>query len=148
MSQLPERTADLVAGMDRMVELLDQDGHTYWNSHVREAANLLRAGSRQGYRHFLSGFGTSGSLNECVVGKGSWIDGKFVWEAGQQAVHEEFERLQSSTYTLARQLQRESEPPVLESLASAYTASTSRTRALLISLAVSFFALVLYGLNR
>jgi hypothetical protein len=146
--QLPQDTKELLERMDRLVELMEQDGHAHWNSCVREAATLLRGGDRSGFERFLSGFGTSGSFNECVVGKGKWIDGKFAWEAGQQAIHEEFERLKSEAYTHAWQLQCNTEPSIFDSFVSFYIAAATHTKALLIVLAFSLATLVAYGLSR
>jgi hypothetical protein len=145
---LPDGTVVLIQQMDRLVQLMDQDGHTYWSARVREATSTLRRGEREGFQIFLSGFGTSGSFNECVVGKGEWVGGKFVWGVGQQAVHEEFQRLQSEAYCRARKLQRESDPSLVELLAMSWSSAPFRTRVLVATLLLLFFAFVGYACSR
>lgn len=128
---LPPRTETLLGLLDRMVQLMEWDGQTFWLERVRQAIALLRNGEREGFEHFLSGFGTSGSFNECSVGKGEWKGNVHTWYPGHEEKYEEFEALKNESYSLARELQRESEPPLLVSLKAAARQMPPRIRILL-----------------
>ena len=134
--QLPQRTESLLLLLDRMIELLEWDCHTFWLERTREAVALLRDDKRAGFTLFLSGFGTAGSFNECSVGKGEWKGNVHIWSPGHEAKYKEFESLKNESYGLARELARESEPPFFVSLKAVAARTSNRTRLLLAVLGV------------
>lgn len=140
---LPPQTERLLGLLERMVQLMEWDGQTFWLERVRQVIGLLREGKREGFEHFLSGFGTSGSFNECSVGKGKWSENVHTWHPGHEERYEEFEALKNESYSLARKLQRESEPPLLASLKAVAKQMALRIRILLavlvMLLVIAFF---------
>src|SRR5688572_25722423 len=84
LMELPPRTEALVNLLERMIQLMEWDGQTFWLERVREAVALLRNGNREGFTLFLSGFGTAGSFNECSVGKGEWKGKVHTWYPGHE----------------------------------------------------------------
>jgi hypothetical protein len=145
--QLPQRTEALLLLLDRMIELLEWDRHTFWLERTRDAVALLHEDKRAGFTLFLSGFGTAGSFNECSVGKGEWNGNVHTWSPGHEAKYKEFESLKNESYGLARELERESEPPLFVSLKAIATRTTIRTRLLLAVLGVLLVAAVAWALR-
>ncbi|CAN7776389.1 hypothetical protein LJR290_007825 [Variovorax sp. LjRoot290] len=132
MKQPPEtEVAEFLSQVDRLVSLLDAEGETFWRTRIAGAASKVRNSDWQGFDDFLSGYGTSGSFNECSIRTGEWQGDNHVWKPDDKLRYQEFEDLKGSAYGLARSLSRLTAPSVGESLAGVYRLASIRTKALL-----------------
>lgn len=132
MKQPPQsEVAEFLSQVDRLASLLDAEAETFWRARVAAAASKVRNSDWQGFRNFLSMYGTSGSFNECSIRTGEWQGNNHLWNADDKLRYQEFEDLKNSAYVLARSLARSSERPIGESLARTYRLAPVRTRALL-----------------
>lgn len=131
MKQPPQsEVAGLLSQVDRLAFPLDAEGETFWRARVAGAASKVRNSDWQGFRYFLSAYGTSGSFNECSIRTGEWQGNNHVWNADDKLRYQEFEDLKNSAYVLARSLARSTERPIGESLARAYRLAPIQTKAL------------------
>lgn len=107
MKQPPQsEVAEFLSQVDRLASLLDAEGETFLRSRVAAAVSKVRNSDWQGFGDFLSGYGTSGSFNECSIRTGEWQGNNHVWKADDKLMYQEFEDLQNSAYVLARCLAR------------------------------------------
>lgn len=123
--------AEFLIQTERIISLLDAEGEEFWRIRIAGAASKVRESNWQGFSDFLSGFGTSGSFNECSICTGEWKGGSHLWRPAEKLKYQEFEDLKESAYTLARNLNRLTAPSIGESLAEAYRAASFRTKGLL-----------------
>lgn len=144
LMQLPPQTEALVDLLNRMIQLMEWDGQTFWLERTKESVALLRNGKREGFSLFLSGFGTAGSFNECSVGKGEWTGKVHTWHPGHEDKYKEFEALKSESYGLAKELDRETEPSIFESIKVMTGKTTLHTRVLLATLSVLLIVTIVW----
>jgi len=132
MKQPPQsEVAEFLSQVARLASLLDAEGETFWRARVAAAASKVRNSDWEGFGELLSGYGTSGSFNECSIRTGERQGNNHVWNAEGKLRYQEFEDLKNSAYVLARGLARSTERPIGESLARTYRLAPFRTRALL-----------------
>lgn len=92
MKQPPQsEVAEFLSQIDRLASLLDAEGETFWRAHITAAAFKVRNSDWQGFGDFLSGYGTSGSFNECSIRTGEWQGNNHMWNADDKLRHQEFE---------------------------------------------------------
>lgn len=123
--------AEFLNQTERIVSLLDAEGEEFWRTRIADAASKVRNSNWQGFSDFLSGYGTSGSFNECSICVGEWKGGSHLWQPAEKLKYQEFEDLKGSAYTLARNLARLTAPSISDSLAEGYRAESFRTKGLL-----------------
>jgi hypothetical protein len=132
MKQPPEsEVAEFLSQVDRLAALLDAEEETFWRGRIAAAASKVRNSNWQGFSDFLSGYGTSGSFNECSIRTGEWQGNNHVWNADDKSRYQEFEDLKSSAYVLAHDLAHSTERTIGGALACAYRFAPIRTKALL-----------------
>ncbi len=128
---LESDVAQFLTETERLISLLDAEGEESWRARIADAISKVRNSDWQGFDDFLSGYGTSGSFNECSVRTGEWQGENYLWTPEDKSKYQEFEDLKGSAYSLARRLSRLTAPSINESLAEAYRLSSVRTKALL-----------------
>lgn len=116
---------------ERLICLLDTEGEEFWRGRIAAAASKVRNSNWQGFNDFLSGYGTSGSFNECSVSTGKWQGESHFWTPEEKLKYEEFENLKDSAYGLAHSLSRLTAASISESLAKGYRFASMRTKVLL-----------------
>jgi len=93
----------LLALLDELVGLLSANSQPHWAQWVEADAARIRQGDARGVTHFLSAFGTMGSLNDVVL-EPSRRDSDAV--AGLGPLDQRFRQLSSEAYALADALRR------------------------------------------
>ena len=116
---------------ERLIAILDAEREEFWRTRIASTISKVRNADWQGFNDFLSGYGTSGSFNECSVRTGEWKGENHIWRPEDKSKYLEFEELKGSAYGLARRLSRLTAPSISESLAEAYRLASLRTKALL-----------------
>lgn len=72
---------------------------------MRKARALLVNADYRGIEYLLSAYGGMGSLNDLVLGQGSF-DGVFAWKPGYVELNEAFDLLRGQAATLANAIRR------------------------------------------
>lgn len=129
---LPEsEVAKFLTQIERLASLLDEEGETFWRARIVAAASKVRNSNWQGFDDFLSGYGTSGSFNECSIRVGEWQGENHLWTPADKLRYQEFESLKGTTYSLARNLSDLSAPSIYEAFTGAYRSASLLTKVLL-----------------
>ena len=127
------RLNELGSELERLAELLRENGVSTWADRISADAAKLRAGNWKGASSYLGHFGTAGSFNECSIGTGNWVTdrrtGKGKHEGDQTYL--EFEALRARTYVLARQVSDDFTPSLGAALVGAWLKSRMRTKLML-----------------
>jgi hypothetical protein len=87
---LPEsEVAKFLTQIERLVSLLDEEGETFWKARIVGAASKVWNSDWQGFDDFLSGYGTSGSFNECSIRVGEWQGENHLWTPADKLRYQE-----------------------------------------------------------
>ena len=92
-------TDQLIESLDKLIEILEEDGDKHWSHWLRESKRLIQAEDFRGVEKFLGAFGGMGSFNDfqlSTIGRSN----------------ESFSKLQSSSYTLAEEIKRSYESSI------------------------------------
>jgi hypothetical protein len=102
------KTAQLIAVLEQIIQVLDSDGEKHWRKWMVSARLRLVSSDYSGVEHLLKAYGGMGSFNDLVIGQ-SMLGGRFSWKAGSQEANEKLNALRSKAYELAQYIKHHHE---------------------------------------
>jgi len=102
------KTAQLIAVLDQIIQVLDSDGEKHWRNLMASARSRLVGSDYSGVEHVLGAYGGMGSFNDLVIGQ-SMVEGRFHWKPGARKANDELDALRGEAFALAQFIQRHHE---------------------------------------
>ena len=100
---LTDAQRGLLATVESIIEVLEDDGETHWQTYMAEVRAMFLRGDRRAVQKLLGAYGGMGSFNDLVLGH-RVVDGETVVRDDMAALNERLDGLRTSAWTQAKEL--------------------------------------------
>jgi len=102
---MDSRQSELIAVLDKLIDLLESDDQRHWVAELRESKRRLASSDHSGVEYLLASYGGMGSFNDLIIHQSS-DDGEFSWKPGYERANEELDKLRNRAWELANEISR------------------------------------------